>query len=107
MRTPIRLIASLCFSVVFKHWRVEADPFKYQLCDPTQQYLDISSLTCVNCNDDDDGSGSNNNKVPDLSVVDLLGNPLRCKCAQGYYNTPQACSVNVGRQMNWFTMEPV
>lgn len=64
-------------------WRARADPFSYGLCDPTQQYLDISSLGCTACG---------TNKVPDTSVVDMYGNPLQCKCAPGFKETSTSCT---------------
>lgn len=68
----------------------------FELCDSSTEYLDTSSLSCTACADNSDGTGNNLHKVPDTDVTDSLGNPLRCKCADGYKKVTQSCSDAVG-----------
>lgn len=42
--------------------------------------------------DNSDGTRSNENKVPDESTLDVYGNALMCKCAEGYSITAVSCS---------------
>jgi hypothetical protein len=66
-------------------------------CNSATEYFDTTSLTCVECNDNSDGTGNNLHKVPDPSVVDVYGNPLRCKCADGYAEVTQSCTDAVSK----------
>ncbi|CAN0101167.1 unnamed protein product, partial [Heterosigma akashiwo] len=58
----------------------------------TSEYLDISSLECILCQDDSDNTGFNDNKTPDLEDVDENGNPLSCVCETGYREDYTVCS---------------
>lgn len=40
-----------------------------------------------------DGTGNNDNKVPDVSSVDVYGNALACTCADGFITEAAACST--------------
>lgn len=72
--------------------------FAFSLCDPFTEYLDTSVMSCVACADNADGTGNNLNKVPDIDHIDEWGNPLRCRCAEGYRQVTQSCSDAVSGQ---------
>lgn len=40
-----------------------------------------------------DGTGNNGNKVPDISALDVYGNAVACKCADGFIIETNACST--------------
>lgn len=39
-----------------------------------------------------DGTGNSDNKVPDVSSLDVYGNALACTCANGYIVETTSCS---------------
>jgi len=49
----------------------------------SSQYFDSTLFQCLSCDDD---------MIPDISVVDILGNYIQCKCASGSAATTNDCS---------------
>ena len=85
---------SLCNSQssLYQVAKIQFDTFKSMVkASCTSQgyhFYDMSSQACNTCSSIEE---------PDTSVLDALGDPISCKCAQGYYKAYANCfSVRMG-----------
>lgn len=55
-------------------------------CSSSSSYFSISSNTCTQCN-------ANLGLLPDMTYLDVYGNPKSCTCAPGYIRVENNCEM--------------